>query len=163
MKVGITGHQRLKNPAGWSWVREEFDRVLFSVATPVTGISSLAIGADQLFADAVLDSGGSLEVVLPFAGYYHTFAEGRDREEYFRLLDCATKREVLESHGSDEEAYLAAGQLVIDRCELLLAVWDGQPAGGLGGTGDAVSYALQQGKKTIHLNPITRKLIQHHC
>jgi hypothetical protein len=40
-----------------------------------------------------------------------------------------------------EAAYFAAGKLIVNRCDLLLAVWDGQPAGGLGGTGDIVGYA----------------------
>lgn len=158
MKIGITGHQRLKDPAAWSWVRQEFDRLLSSVSSPVTGISSLAIGADQLFADAVLQSGGLLEVVIPFVGYDSTFAEGHDRREYLRLLERASDEEVLEGHGSDEEAYLAAGQRVVDRSDLLLAVWDGLPAGGLGGTGDVVSYALRHEKKTIHLNPVTQEV-----
>lgn len=155
MKIGITGHQRLNDPAGWSWVKQEFDRLLSSVSSPVTGISSLAIGADQLFADAVLQSGGLLEVVIPFVGYDSTFPEGHDRREYLRLLDCASDQEVLAGYDSDEEAYLASGQRVVDRSDLLLAVWDGLPAGGLGGTGDVVSYALQHEKKTIHLNPVT--------
>jgi len=158
MKIGITGHQRLKDPARWNWVRQEFDHLLYSVASPVTGISSLAIGADQLFADVVLLSGGLLEVVIPFAGYDHTFSEGHDREEYLRLLVNASNQEVLERHGSDEEAYLASGQRVVDRSDLLLAVWDGLPAAGLGGTGDVVSYALQREKKTIHLNPVTQEI-----
>lgn len=158
MKIGITGHQRLKDPAGWSWVRQEFDQLLSSATSPVTGITSLAIGADQLFANAVLQRGGLLDVVIPFAGYDHTFSEEHDREEYLRLLDRASNQEVLEGHHSDEEAYLASGQRVVDRSDLLLAVWDGLPAGGLGGTGDVVSYALQQEKKTIHLNPVTQEV-----
>lgn len=45
---------------------------------------------------------------------------------------------------------------MVDRSELLIAVWDGLSATGLGGTGDVVSYAVRQRKKTIHLNPITQ-------
>lgn len=160
MKIGITGHQRLKDSTRWSWVRQEFDRLLSSVGSPVTGISSLAIGADQLFADAVLQSGGLLEVVIPFAEYDHTFSEGHDREEYLRLLDCASDREVLERHGSDNEAYLASGQRVVDRSDVLVAVWDGLPAVGLGGTGDVVNYAQLLKRKTIHLNPVTQEVRQ---
>jgi hypothetical protein len=35
-------------------------------------------------------------------------------------------------------------------------VWDGQPAAGLGGTGDVVKYACLCGKPLIHLNPVSR-------
>jgi len=158
MRVGITGHQRLGESADWDWVSRELDRLLSSFAPPLVGITSLAVGADQLFADAVLRQGGTLEAVIPFAGYEMTFPEGRERQAYTRLLRQALKREVLEKHGSDEEAYLASGKLVADRSELLIAVWDGRPAGGLGGTGDIVRYAVQRGKQTLHLNPVTQEV-----
>lgn len=158
MRIGITGHQRLEDPTRWSWVKQELDHVLSSIALPFIGSTSLAIGADQLFADAVLERGGSLEVIVPFVNYEFTFSEGHDRQEYLRLLASASDQNVLEPHGSDEEAYLAAGQCVVDRSQLLLAVWDGAPAAGLGGTGDVVNYALQQGKKLIHLNPVTLEI-----
>ena len=142
----------------WGWVKQEFDRVLSSIALPFIGSTSLAIGADQLFADEILEHGGSLEVIVPFINYEFTFSEGHNRQEYHRLLASASDQMVLEHFGSDEEAYLAAGRCVVDRVDLLLAVWDGMPAGGLGGTGDVVSYALQQGKKLIHLNPVTLEI-----
>ena len=157
MRVGITGHQRLGEPAVWGWVRREFERLVSSFGPPLVGVTSLAVGADQLFAEAVLRGGGSLEVVVPFDGYELTFAEGDERQAYNRLLRRALRREVLEKRGSDEDAYLAAGQRVVDRSELLIAVWDGLPATGLGGTADVVRYAVMQRKKTIHLNPFTQE------
>jgi hypothetical protein len=158
MRIGITGHQRLKDSTRWDWVKQEFDRFLSSTASPLVGVTSLAIGADQLFAEAVLARGGSLEVIVPFADYEFTFSSGDDRKKYLRLLASASNPQVLEKHGSDEEAYLAAGQRVVDRSQFLLAVWDGAPAAGIGGTGDIVNYALQQGKKLIHLNPVTLEI-----
>ncbi|MEO5877101.1 MAG: hypothetical protein ABIQ26_19070, partial [Streptosporangiaceae bacterium] len=44
-----------------------------------------------------------------------------------------------------DEAYLVAGHRVVKRSDLLLAVWDGRPAGGLGGTADIVAYARDRG------------------
>jgi hypothetical protein len=158
MRVGITGHQRLKEPALWGWVERELDRLLSALAPPLVGVTSLAVGADQLFAEAVLWNGGSLEVVVPFEGYELTFAEGRDRNSYGQLLQRALRKEVLEKHGSDEEAYFAAGKRVVELSELLIAVWNGLPATGLGGTSDVVSYAVRRRKKTIHINPITREI-----
>lgn len=158
MRIGITGHQRLKDPTRWDWVNLEVDRLLSSVPPPLLGITSLAVGADQLFACAVLRRGGSLEAVIPFAGYEFTFPEGHERQTYTQLLKQAVRKEVLERRGSDKEAYLASGKRVVDQAELLIAVWDALPALGLGGTGDVVRYALQQSKKTIHLNPITQEV-----
>ena len=119
-------------------------------------MTSLAVGADTLFAEAVLEAGGALEVVVPFEGYEEKFAAGRDREEYRRLLDRAARVEVLGRADSDEEAYYAAGRRVADLSDLLFLVWDGRPAAGLGGTGDIASYARRARKPFVHLNPETR-------
>lgn len=156
MRIGITGHQRLKERSAWEWVQQEIDSLLAERQSPLSGISALAAGADQLFANAILKHGGSLEAVIPFPSYETVFVADRDREEFKRLLGLATSAETLETQGSDEEAYLAAGKRVVDVSDLVVAVWDGKPAAGLGGTGDVVKYAAQQGKKIIHLNPITR-------
>ena len=40
-----------------------------------------------------------------------------------------------------EEAYLAAGLGVLDRSDALLALWDGEPARGRGGTAEVVAEA----------------------
>src|SRR5687768_1067022 len=100
MRVGVTGHQRLKDASGWQWVEQEFCTLLDSLPRPFTGVTSLAIGADQLFARIVLQLGGSLEGIIPFAGYERTFNERQDRQEYYRLLQLASHVEVLDTPGS---------------------------------------------------------------
>jgi hypothetical protein len=156
MRVGISGHQSLKDPAGWGWVRRQMRDCLASLPPPVVGVTSLAVGADTMFARLVLELGGSLEAVVPFAGYEETFAEGADREMYWTLLGGAARVEVLEREGTDEEAYYEAGKRVADLSALLILVWNGEPAAGLGGTGDIAAYARRTQKPFIHLNPETR-------
>src|SRR5437868_5490247 len=155
MRVGISGHQRLKDPAGREWVRRQMRDCLVT-PPPVVGVTSLAVGADTMFAGLVLELGGSLEAVVPFADYEDRFAEGDDRQVYRSLLARAAKVEVLERNGTDEEAYLAAGKRVADRSALLILVWDGRPAAGLGGTADIAEYARRIRKPFVHLNPETR-------
>lgn len=153
MRVGITGHQRLDNPNDWGWVEQQINDVLDHLPGPLVGITSLAIGADQLFARSILRREGTLEVIMPFDDYERTFANDSARFEYNRLLRDASKLDVLKRTGSDEEAYLAAGRLVVDRSDLIIAVWNGRPAAGLGGTADVVRYARKHGKDVVHLNP----------
>jgi hypothetical protein len=50
----------------------------------------------------------------------------------------------LEYTESTEQAHLDGGRAVVDNSSLLVAVWDGQPARGLGGTADVVAYARQR-------------------
>jgi len=129
---------------------------LASLPPPIVGVTSLAVGADTLFAETVLELGGSLEVVVPFDSYEEKFAEEPDRREYRRLLGRAARVEVLRRDGTDEEDYYAAGKRVADLSSLLILVWDGRPAAGLGGTADIVEYARRCQKSVIHLNPDTR-------
>jgi hypothetical protein len=156
MRIGITGHQRLRDPASWQWVEQEMNQFLGAAPRPLVGVSSLAAGADQLFAKLVLQHGGALEAVVPFAAYDTTFVADGDREEFKRLLTLCARSETLEKRGTDEQAYFAAGKRVIDLSDLVVAVWDGGPARGLGGTADAVKYGSQQRKIIVHLNPITK-------
>lgn len=158
MRVGVTGHQRLKESASWSWVKLQLDQLLSSLSPPIVGITSLAIGADQLFATSVLEHGGSIEVIVPFGEYEFTFAEGHDREEYTSLLHRAIRAEVMSRQGSDEEMYFSSGRTIVNRSDLIVAVWDGKPAAGLGGTGDVVEYALKQRKRIVQINPVTQQV-----
>jgi hypothetical protein len=156
MRLGITGHQRLKDASGWDWVRRQMNELVEPLPKPLIAVTSLAVGADQLFAEVVMQHGGSIEAIIPFDGYEESLTDGRGRSSYRRLLQAASLIEVLWKEGSAEEAYMAAGRRVVDLCELLVAVWDGKPAAGLGGTADIVSYALQTRTSLIHLNPVSR-------
>jgi hypothetical protein len=158
MKFGITGHQHLKDPSAWKWVDVQIDCLLSKQNAIPEGLTSLAIGADSLFAEAILRHNGSLYVIVPFEGYESKFSEGADREKYFKLLEKATYTKILRKSGSDEEAYLKAGERIVDMADMLVAVWDGKPAAGLGGTADIVEYATQRHKPILHLNPITRTI-----
>lgn len=158
MRIGIPGHQRLADASAWAWVRRELAAILSRSTDPLVGVSSLAAGADQIFADLILRHGGALEVLIPFPGYARKFAGGRDAREYERLLRSALVVETLQRDGSDEEAYMEAGERVVNSSDSLVAVWDGQPSAGLGGTADVVEYALRQKKPVVHLNPVTRTI-----
>ena len=61
--------------------------------------------------------------------------------------------ETLEFDAPSEEAFLAAGQRVVELSDELLAVWDGKKAAGLGGTADIVGYAKELKKPVTVLWP----------
>jgi hypothetical protein len=156
VRIGITGHQTLRSAFGWDWVDASLRSVLAEYCPLCVGVTSLAVGADQRFASIVLDLGGAIEVIVPFPEYEHRFGNERDRLAYRAFLEAAQFVLTLPRlEGRDESSYLAAGKRVVDESELLLAVWDGKPAGGLGGTADIVGYAESLGKKLVHINPLT--------
>jgi hypothetical protein len=150
--IGITGHQNIPASALNGIEGRIRDILLRHRGDGLVGIGSLAAGADQLFARCVLDLGGSLDVVVPCEGYEHTFTPA-EREYYEAALTAAASIRRLPFAEPSEEAFMAAGRVVVDGCELLVAVWDGLPAGGLGGTADVVHYARSVGREVTIVWP----------
>lgn len=155
MKVGITGHRRFDDPSAAPWV-ENCIRERLQECKELCGLTSLAKGADQIFAQVVLDLGGRLKAVLPFAGYPYSFEDPEESAGFGALIGSCEKIVTLEFAGTKEQSYLAAGQYVADHTQLLIAVWDGKPAAGVGGTGDVVEYARREGKRVYQINPVER-------
>lgn len=153
MIYGITGHQE-REGLDWDWVRARIRDELSQGTAPLSGLSCLARGADQVFAQELVALHGELVFVLPMEGYEELF-EADDLREYRKLLAVA---EVLRMPpaADDEAAFLAAGLRVADDCEVLIAVWDGEGAEGSGGTADVVEHARTIGRKVLHLQPIAR-------
>jgi hypothetical protein len=110
----------------------------------LVGITCLADGADQIFARVVLDRGGRLEVVVPARGYREALP-AEFRAGFDELLASAAGVTVLEHEVSAAHAYLDASLTMLDGAERLVAVWDGEPARGPGGTADVVDHAHARG------------------
>ena len=157
MKIGITGHQRLPQAEDWIWVRDQMDHILSTQNQPFEGITCLAAGTDQLFAELILKRGGLLYSIVPFEGYERTFSDIHDQNRYHDFRKVSNEMEVLEWKESDEESFLIAGKRVVDLSNLLITVWNGRPAAGLGGTADVVNYAQI---KHVNISPLTFEV--HH-
>jgi hypothetical protein len=142
VRFGVTGHQILP-PRIVDRAVDHWRRVL-PANGELCGVSSLADGADQLFAEQILAAGGTLEVVLPGEGYANSLVDG-SRTRFEDLRRAASTVITMPYPRPSEQAYLAAGQAMVDRCDHLFAVWDGRPARGLGGTADVVKYARSRG------------------
>ena len=147
--MGVTGHRALADPAR---VEREVDAVLDRLVggsgAALVVVSSLAEGADRLVARRVLARpGGRLVALLPLepVDYIADFADVASVQEFTDLLAAADEEEVILGAPSDdwsrEAAYERAGHAVLDRCDVLLALWDGEPGRGRGGTADLVFEA----------------------
>jgi DNA recombination-mediator protein A len=149
--IGITGHRTL-SVATRKLVSDALKDELAGVRDLVV-VSSLAAGADQICAELALEAGGRLVVVLPAQKYEESFSNETGLANFTRLLDRAAEIISMPFEQPGEEAYWAAGREVVDRVNWLLAVWDGQPARGLGGTADVVAYARSMGKRVTVIWP----------
>lgn len=157
-RIGITGHRNLGDEAMVAFVAEQVAHILERAEAKYNGqlvaLSALAEGADQLFAEAALTRGILLEVVIPFANYADDFSPGPTCAHYEWLLSCAKIVHHLPYTERSDEAYLAGGQWIVEHSDLLVAVWNGRPAAGKGGTGDVVRFAQRVARQCIYVNPL---------
>jgi hypothetical protein len=74
------------------------------------------------------------------------FESQQSREEFLTLLGEAETVIEMPALDSRTEAYERAGRYVVEHSDVLVAVWDGLPARGRGGTAEIVEWARGLGK-----------------
>jgi len=177
LSVGVTGHRAEVLPdRGLPVLRErirdillliaeagnalyERERACFSDEKPhLRFVSPVADGADQIAAEVALELGWELQAILPFerAAYRASLANHGARERFDALLDRAHC--LLELPGDPDhglEAYVMTGRATVAHCDVLIAIWDGLPPRGRGGTGEVVQLALTRGTAIVHVPLVT--------
>ncbi len=163
VRVGVTGHRpnRLQS-ASMDMLQQRIGEVLATIkdmvklirqeatayyadTPPVLRlISPLAEGADRIVAQEAINIGCELQCPLPFEQkqYEKDFVLAESLTEFQNLLNQATA--VLELDGQvidKDSAYHAVGKMVLNQCDILIAVWDGNEASGAGGTAQIVEEA----------------------
>jgi hypothetical protein len=93
-----------------------------------------------------------LHGVRPFHSYVQDFPTKRSRREYLRLRRSACRELALPFARRTLEAYVMAMHWIVSHTDLLVAVWDGAPAIGPGGTADAVQQRMRIGTPWIHVD-----------
>jgi len=173
LAVGITGHraevlpegsvpvlrerirdvlQRIEE-AGGALLRES-GRCFAGTEPGLRFVSPVADGADQIAAEVALELGWQLQAILPFerAAYRASLANHGARERFDALIERAHC--LLELPGDPAEgldAYVMTGRATVAHCDVLIAIWDGLPPRGRGGTGEVVQLALTRGTAIVHV------------
>ncbi|CAN5890703.1 hypothetical protein BH24CHL4_BH24CHL4_04480 [soil metagenome] len=118
-------------------------------------VTSLAEGTDRIVARKAVELGLLEIVVLPFSRsrFERDFLSAESRREFHVLLDAATSivEPPLDSQLADD-AYESASSIIIECTDLLIAVWDGQPGRGPGGTAHSIGRALQRGVPVVWIS-----------
>jgi nucleoside 2-deoxyribosyltransferase len=155
--VGFSGHRQLADMVGPA-------RAIMTAVTELRreapgdwiALSSVAAGSDQLFVQQVLDLGLSWHAILPlpraqfqqdFTPFDWSVAEG--------FLSRADHVRVISETESREDGYLDCGMETVNDSDVLVALWDGLPARGKGGTAEVVDYATALGKPVLIIDAAT--------
>ncbi|HEY7852313.1 MAG TPA: hypothetical protein VIB82_05015 [Caulobacteraceae bacterium] len=141
-------------------------RFYLAGAAPIlTANSPLAEGADRLFAEEAMGLGYRLTCVMPFAmeAFEHDFVgpDSFEPESLARFRDILARAEAagtltrFELNGRRErtrEAYESAGRVVLNQSDLMVVVWDGGGANGVGGTVDTLREAIEFNVPTLWID-----------
>jgi hypothetical protein len=167
LRIGVTGHRvppKLPEESE-APLRALIERMLAAIddtarkANPASAfviVSSLAEGSDRIVAAAGLAAGFALQAVLPFdrAEYERDFETQMSCREFEELL--ARARDVFELDGEADQrprAYEAAGFFMLASIDVLIAIWDGEAAAGIGGTAQIVERAIADGIAVVWIEP----------
>jgi hypothetical protein len=153
MRIGITGHTNLTAASETLAYAAIHDALKPYVQEGISGVTCLARGADQIFARVVLDIGGQLTVVLPSQNYREKKVKAANLAAFDDLLSRAAEVVYLPFDEPGRNAYMAASEELVSRSDMMVAVWDGKPAGGYGGTADVVEHVRSLGRRVLVVWP----------
>jgi hypothetical protein len=171
LRIGVTGHRKLPEVDELrKAVNDAIDLAISESGYPegrlpntpvrLIVVSALAEGADRLVVKEVLDrrKGSKLVCVLPVAEdhlqvYRDDFTSADSQQEFDHLLAGAWQRLYLPpeiivppdaTQKQREAGYLWAGKEVVRNSDVLIALWDGQPSRGAGGTADLIRWMRER-------------------
>ena len=169
LRIGITGHIGL-DPAKMEQLDRGIEEAIQHIqrTSPrryLTVFSPLAVGADRLVARKLLERKGSrLIAVLPIpetdylddfgpTDLYSKDPEGAEARQEFRhwLSHRAIETIVVPASATRNESYEKVGFYIAEYSDVMIAVWDGLPSQGRGGTAEIVAKAEALGKPICHI------------
>lgn len=109
---------------------------------PSLVLSGMALGWDQAIAIAAFDLGINVIAYVPFHGQSDKWSK-RACEDYSMLLQRCAKIIVVSPGGYVPEKMQIRNEAMVDACDRVLALWDGEEKGG---TWNCIRYAREVGR-----------------
>jgi len=151
--VAFTGHRPAKiggydlpNPT-YMHVCQEIDRVLRELK-PDKVISGMALGVDQWAANVALKLNIPFIAAVPFLGQEGKWPN-KSQQLYKKMLEKAAEIVIVSEGGYAASKLQIRNEWMVDRCDVLVAVFDGTS----GGTANCVTYAKGKGKEIVFIKP----------
>jgi len=171
LRVGVTGHRWNQLPeAARPALAAAVESALVAIGDSARAaghpfsrlalISGLAEGADRIAAQAALKVGWRLDASTPFAlaRYVRDFGDAASVAEFHRLWAAAARRrvidgEALQANDDDPAPYAALARSLAADADALIAVWNGKPPAGAGGTAEVAALSVEAGKPVVWISP----------
>lgn len=154
MNCCFTGHRTHKLNGSLPVIQSKLKDVIRElVCTGVTEFyTGMAQGIDLMAASVVIglkdkDPRIQLAAAIPFKGQEKGWSQW-DKELYNHVLSACDKTFVL-SQDYYSRCYFDRNEFMVDRCDVVLAVFNGSS----GGTKHTIDYARQRGKEIIIIDP----------
>jgi len=174
LRIAITGYRPTKLPAkyGYDIYNPAYmhlgsairDTILYAAYRRrkfnLVCISGMALGTDQLFVHVA----SRLKQTPEFENVHITAAipcygqetkwPVKSRETYHKILSLCDESVHVTQGGFTPSCMEERNQWMVDRCDILIAVYDGKP----GGTANCIRYARQKNKAIYYIDPVTLRI-----
>lgn len=161
MIIAVTGH-RPDKLWGYNYEHPNYTRIINFMSDflnknePTHCISGVALGIDTLFAVASINyrnknKGKNIifECAIPCRNHTSKWKQ-EDKSRYLRILEEADIITKVSNEPYQPWLMIKRDEYMVDKCDLLLAFWNGDKEGG---TYNTVKYAQKINKKIIIINP----------
>jgi len=120
------------------------------------GIGSAAIGADLIVAEACIQRGMPVRIVLPCSvDGMLAVTPAEHKSAVVRICAASDIAPSILHDNENHVDYAAVAREIASMADVLIAVWDGSPARGPGGTADVVKLSKERGTRIIKIDPTT--------
>jgi hypothetical protein len=154
MRIGIVSEPYFRDASRWPTIRAQMKRILAEHGGRGTeAVTLLAAASDRLFAMVAREQGMRLSVVVPCENFQNVFATPDELSEYVHLRMLAHSLTTLRRPRFDRAAFEEASKLIIDTCDLLVAIGGESSLNARTGSGSILQYAREHAQLLIWLDP----------
>ncbi len=154
-KIGIIGHRDLGNQERHSNIHYCCHRLLKEVKQKypnVVAISAISDGADSIFANSAISLEIPLETIIPFGKFANDFKQGAPYIKHRELRKLSMTETKVNFSERSKLAYKKSMEWLVFKSNIIVAIWDGQKLGSIGGTWEAICLCMKINKTLIHIN-----------
>jgi hypothetical protein len=174
VRIGVTGQRSLADEAqirrSVRKVLNRLDQIFSNTPHHLIAFTSLSEGSDRLLAYEVLDwplqgtaRDARLHLILPVPEeeYLEECATLESREACSSFLDRASAVTVSGSSEMDREMVCEEiGHRIVQTCDVLVAIWNGEPSIRSSGTAEMVKYARRLGRTLFWIHAESGNIVE---